>query len=297
MSDETVAAPAPEPQSHVLGVEAARIAIESSQQSASAPSDAPLPPKEDKPEGAQAVIDRDERRKNKRARQAEKTAALRSEIDRATRQAAWDSQERERIAAERRALEEMPTEELLRRRGESAQDIIRRSIEASSPEGQAKAVRAELRAYQEQQAARERAATVAKAERDFVEQARDTEKYPTLARLAKNRTATLVRDGNEVMEAAFRRTGHYPSFEQALEYLEFAYAGALKEEKPRTPAARPAERAPVPKDVGELPWEEQRAIILRGVRAADPAPVPKNVGEMSWEDQRAILLRQARGSR
>ena len=324
---ETVTTPeAPKP-SPVLGLEAAQTAIESSRQAATvAPSGEPLPPVEgrdvepvtelgkepaaaatpepvDKLARARASIDHAKRQSKRRQREAEEAAALRGQRDRAAQQAEWNSQELARVEAEKRALEEMPTEQLLQRRGESAQDIVKRALDASTPEGQAKAareeaerVRAELRAYKEQQAARERAAHVAKSERDFIDQAKDTDKYPTLARLAKNRASTLIRDGNDVMAAAYAKTGAYPSFEQALAYLEYEYARALKEEKS---GSGPTREGPKPSEVAAPARDGQpgaSAARTLTSRTAERALIPQDVGEMSWEEQRAFLLRQAKES-
>lgn len=251
---------------------------------------------------AKAAIERSKRQRAQRQKEAEEAARLRTERDQLARQAAWERAERERAEQQVKAAQEAEPLEYLRARGIDAKTIAQKALEESTPEGQIKALREEmsrrdqqLAEWQRQQSAREAAAAQERAEKDFLAQAAKDD-YPTLARLARSRPEALVREANAVAEQAARRTGGvYPSFEQILAYLEHEYSSALRD---KTSEDRPASSREKPL-TREAPAREVQpgASVAKTLtsRSSEKATLPKDLGEMSWEEQREVLLRQIRG--
>lgn len=265
--------------------------------------DAP-PPGPSKLERAQAGAARATRQAAERRRQAEEAAHFRRERDRLAHQVAWERQQREQAERQAAPLQDLrdPTKRVdaLQRLGVDPKQIAEDAVRASTPEGQIEMLRAELareksmrEEWQQRQRAEAEAAHQRQAEADFVRQASDAEQYPTIARLAKIRPQTLVNEGNALMADVFRRTGRYPSFDQALAWLEHEYSKALEPDKPSRDAGAQQRTSTTPAT------ERQPAAGTRtlSARAAERALLPKSIDQMTREEQIAHFAQQLREGR
>ena len=135
--------------------------------------------------------------------------------------------------------------EWLEKGGVSADIIAQKALLDGTAESKAdralREMQAKLEAFEAQskqreeadKAAREAAEATAKEahvnrlRQEFVQQAKDVSKYPTLARVAEKRGASLVREAEDILSAAFQKTGQHYTNAEILEYLEKDYASTF----------------------------------------------------------------------
>lgn len=238
------------------------------------------------------------RNRLRKQREREEQQRIRLERDTYAQQAAHERAQREQAEAIARSVSEADPLEYLRARGIDPKTVVERALEDGTPEGQIKALRAELQAEREARIQRDQAEAQRRAReadernaRDFLDVAKRKDDFPTLARLAKARPESIVNEANLVAMRTYRQRGAYPSFDQICEYLEYEYSRALKDdERPKTEPSRSG--APSTQPVAPATDRQAGKSQTLTSRTAERATLPKPFGQMTKEEQGAYLLAQ-----
>jgi hypothetical protein len=230
------------------------------------------------------------RRSSKASRRvAEEAQRLRQEHAQALRQLEWERQER---AKEREQFEKRDPLELLRARGVTPAQLAQEAIKQGTPEAKIQSLEAKLEAERQArlhaesvQLESQKAAQLEKAYSDFLSEAADKAKYPTLAKLARAKGTVLCKEGDAVVTAVYERTGQYPSYSQVLAYLEHEYSNALRDDEPTGNGAQQA---------GTVTSNGKAAGGSRTLtsKANGMATLPKQMDDMSRDEQLAHITRQ-----
>lgn len=265
--------------------------------------DEPAPPVLSKLERAKAAAEKAKRDHAARVKLQQAQAQQSRMLAERERELAQLREERARMAAQLEKADKDPLG-YLREKGTTADVLARRAIEDASPDAKMRRLEEMVAAEREarikaEQAREEQArqaqqqAAISAARDAFVKKAGDVEKYPSLARHAEVRPQGIIREAEEILADAYKKTGMTYSDDEVLEYLESVYskahgspsakAGATKAAtetrngagaqetttagKPRTLTAAASQKGALPPDWDELSDAEQKKAMAEMYRS------------------------------